>query len=201
MAEISFTSTYRIPITQAGVNPAKKEKLRELILSYPNGLIGKSKSGCARVSIPDTEDNNFIRKLHSLKYYIYEMFEGENISKENLDVFIKEKLATRDFKQKGKNPPPLPRKIKEQRRFKRNYTPAIKPEDALIENPTTVEVKPTKQATKTIQTKVDNSELTKEELALVEEVKREVIRKSEGYLKLKEEEGERFAEAVYFGIK
>lgn len=37
MTEINFTSTYRIPISQPGVNAAKKAKLKELIGSYPNG--------------------------------------------------------------------------------------------------------------------------------------------------------------------
>ena len=58
MTEINFGSTYRIPITQAGVNAAKKAKLKELIQSYPNGLIGNSKVGNARVSMPDSEDQN-----------------------------------------------------------------------------------------------------------------------------------------------
>lgn len=58
MTDINFTSTYRIPITQAGINSAKKAKLKELVLSYPNGLCGNSKVGNARVSIPDSEDAN-----------------------------------------------------------------------------------------------------------------------------------------------
>ena len=41
MTDITFGSTYRIPISQAGINSAKKARLKELIESYPNGLIGK----------------------------------------------------------------------------------------------------------------------------------------------------------------
>ena len=119
--EISFTSTYRIPITQAGVNNAKKLKLRELIESYPNGLIGKSKQGYARVSMPDSEDENFIRKLKGIGYKIYQKFDGENIDADGLDLFIKQKLDARDFNQKGKNPAPLPREMKEQRRLERKF--------------------------------------------------------------------------------
>ena len=66
MTEINFTSTYRIPITQAGINSAKKTRLKELIESYPNGLIGKSKTGNARISIPDSEDATFIGKLKKI---------------------------------------------------------------------------------------------------------------------------------------
>jgi hypothetical protein len=119
--EISFTSTYRIPITQAGVNNAKKIKLRELIESYPNGLIGKSKQGYARVSMPDSEDENFIRKLKGIGYKIYQRFDGENIDADGLDIFIKQKLDARDFNQKGKNPAPLPKEMKEQRKFERKF--------------------------------------------------------------------------------
>ena len=60
MTDINFTSTYRIPITQAGVNSAKKLKLKQLIESYPNGLIGNSKVGNARISIPNKEDEKFL---------------------------------------------------------------------------------------------------------------------------------------------
>ena len=119
--EVSFTGTYRIPITQAGVNNAKKMKLRELIESYPNGLIGKSKQGYARVSMPDSEDENFVRKLKGIGYKIYQRFDGENIDADGLDLFIKQKLDARDFNQKGKNPPPMSREMKEQRRLERNF--------------------------------------------------------------------------------
>ena len=138
--EISFTSTYRIPITQAGVNNAKKIKLRELIESYPNGLIGKSKQGYARVSMPDSEDENFIRKLKGIGYKIYQKFDGENIDADGLDIFIKQKLDARDFKQKGKNPAPMSREMKEQRKFERKFGKIEKPveeiekiEDEIIE--------------------------------------------------------------------
>ena len=119
--EISFTSTYRIPITQAGVNNAKKMKLRELIESYPNGLIGKSKQGYARVSMPDSEDENFVRKLKGIGYKIYQRFDGEDIGADGLDLFIKQKLDARDFNQKGKNPAHLPKAMKEQRRLERKF--------------------------------------------------------------------------------
>ena len=76
MTEINFTSTYRIPISQPGVNAAKKVKLKELIGSYPNGLIGNSKVGNARVSVADSEDENFVRKLKTIGYKIFQKFEG-----------------------------------------------------------------------------------------------------------------------------
>lgn len=194
--EISFTSTYRIPITQAGVNNAKKIKLRELIESYPNSLIGKSKQGYARVSMADSEDENFIRKLKGIGYKIYQKFDGENIEPENLDVFIKEKINARDFNQKGKNPPPMSREMKEQRRFERKYTEPAKTEesediiDEIISEETPTIKKSTLSSSETPKTKPTN-----------EEIHQEKIRQSEQYLRMKEEFGEEFAEAVYFDKK
>lgn len=191
MTEINFTSTYRIPITQAGVNSAKKAKLKELIESYPNGLIGNSKVGNARISIADSEDASFIAKLKKIGYKVYQKFEGENISKEEIDVFIKEKLDSRNFNQKGKNPQKLSRKVREQRRFDRNFTPAEKPVAEEIEPIT--EVKPKEQIKKVTNGVYGELEFT--------EAEKDIIRKSPNYIKLCEEEGEGFAEAVYFGIK
>ena len=102
MTEVNFGSTYRIPITQAGVNNSKKLRLRSLISSYPNSLIGKSKTSYARLSIPNEQDNAFIRKLREIGYRIYQVFEGENISKEKLDDYIKNSLKSNEYNQVGK---------------------------------------------------------------------------------------------------
>ncbi len=102
MNNINFTSTYRIPITQAGVNPAKKDKLRELVEPYPNKLVSKNNSGTVRVSIPDKEDEKFTRQLKSIGYKVFQIFEGENIRRGKLDDYIKEKLALGEYQQTGK---------------------------------------------------------------------------------------------------
>ena len=126
MNTISFGSTYRIPITQAGVNNAKKERLRTLIQSYPNGLIGKSKTGQARVSVPDSEDSKFEQKLKTIGYKVFQKFEGDNIPKEQIDSFIKSKLDERDYSQVGKKMKRMSREMKEQRRFERRFTEPVK---------------------------------------------------------------------------
>ena len=104
MTEISFTSTYRIPISQAGVNAAKKAKLKELIESYPNGLIGRSKLGHARISVPDKEDASFVAKLKKIGYKVYQVFDGDNLPKGKIDAFIRDNLSASTFKQKRKKP-------------------------------------------------------------------------------------------------
>ncbi len=191
MTDVTFGSTYRIPISQAGINSAKKAKLRELIESYPNGLIGKSKVGHARISIADSEDATFIGKLRKIGYKVYQKFEGENIDKEDLDIFIKERLDSRNYSQKGKKPDRLSREVREKRRFDRNYTaPEILGTDTenLIEASVAGETK-------------KSGEIFESAFAPKKVKTSEEIRQSEGYLKLVAEEGEAFAEAVYFGIK
>ena len=117
MTEINFTSTYRIPISQPGINAAKKARLKELIQSYPNGMIGNSKVGNARVSMADSEDAKFIQKLKTIGYKVFQKFEGENVPKENLDVYIKERLDNRDYNQLGKKMKKMSREMKAKRRY------------------------------------------------------------------------------------
>nr|QGT49671.1 hypothetical protein Melaina855_0580 [uncultured Candidatus Melainabacteria bacterium] len=191
MTNINFTSTYRIPVTQAGVNAAKKAKLKELIQSYPNGLIGNSKVGNARISVFDSEDATFIAKLKKIGYKVYQKFEGENIPKDEIDIFIKGKLDAREFQQKGRNPEKLSRKVKEQRRFERNYTPTKQPISEEAETPIIPASK--------VQTKKKYSGVYGE--LTFTEAEKDIIRKSPNYIKLCNEEGMEFAEAVYFGIE
>lgn len=103
---INFTSTYRIPITQAGTNNAKKDKLRNLVSLYPNSIVSKQKTGFARLSIPNTEDTKFEGKLKGIGYKVFQKFDGENVPKDLLDEYIKEALKYGDFHQKGKQKAP-----------------------------------------------------------------------------------------------
>lgn len=101
MTEINFGSTYRIPVSQPGINKAKKIGLKSLVDSY-GGLVGTGNTGYARVSIPNEKDTKFLQKLRSLGYKIYQVFEGEKISKKDLDDYIKKALASNEYNQKGK---------------------------------------------------------------------------------------------------
>ena len=220
---ISFGSTYRIPITQAGINSAKKAKLKELVESYPNGLCGKSKTGHARVSIANSEDASFIQKLKRIGYKVYQKFEGENIDKEEIDRHIKTLLDNREFTQKGKSPKRMSTALKNKRDFDRNFTPKTQEEnfDNFVEEIVAVPEKT--QSPKTIEIPNRTNEpkvkyhdpfaetdrpkrnqepkLRKPRLYYEpDEAKRAAMRKTEGYKKMVEEEGEAFAEAVYFGI-
>ena len=102
MSEVSFGSTYRIPVAQEGINKAKKLRLKALVSGFDNHLVGTGGTGYARVSMPNKEDANFVRKLKAIGYKIFQVFDGENVSKKTIDEFIKTKLDARDYKQVGK---------------------------------------------------------------------------------------------------
>lgn len=87
MSEISFKSTYKIPVTQWGINNTKRIQLKSLINSY-NGIITGEKDKFALVSIPDKKDLGFIRKLIKIGYREYKQFVGEKISKDSLVEYV-----------------------------------------------------------------------------------------------------------------
>lgn len=201
MTDINFTSTYRIPITQAGINSAKKAKLKDLVLSYPNGLCGNSKVGNARVSIPDSEDANFVQKLKRIGYKVFQKFEGENIDKEELDVFIKEKLDTRDYNQKGKKMKKLTREMRDKRRFERRFevSDAEKELAELDENIEKMTVEARKKGE--VKNTTNSGRRVYRGRSERPEISDEEIKQLPKYLEYKEEYGEEFANAVFFGIK
>ncbi len=191
MIIISFGSTFRIPISQPGVNSAKKERLKQFIASYENGLIGNSKTGYARVSILDSEDAEFVRRLKQVGYKIFQKFDGENIPKNEIDSFIKTRLNAGDFSQTGKNKKPLSK----QQRLKKRYEDSF---DVFKKNDNNVN---TDLALIEIDTApVDKHRVASKIAGVADsaENKYNRIRASENYLKIKEEYGVEFAEAVFF---
>ncbi len=149
MNNVTFTSTYRIPITQAGINPAKKEKLRELTEPYPNKLVSKNNSGTVRLSIPDKEDAKFIRQLKAIGYKVFQIFEGEDIRRGKLDDYIKEKLALGEYTQVGKQKKRLSTSAKQKRHAK--IAEKERAEEARIIAEAIEEVKKARQAGKKVE--------------------------------------------------
>ena len=95
--------------------------------------------------------------------------------------FIKENLDTRNYNQFGKNKKRMNRELREKVRYERSYT------------------EPTKAETQAQQLEeVVKKPLSKKE---AEELRKADIRANNpSYLKMKEEEGEAFADAVFFGV-
>ena len=106
MSEINFGSTYRIPITQQGINKSKKIQLKSLIGAY-GGLVGTGNTGFARVSMTNNKDESFLRKLRKIGYRIFQEFKGENLPNKDIDEYIKTCLDNRDYKQYGKQKAPV----------------------------------------------------------------------------------------------
>lgn len=79
MSEISFGSSYKIPVSQWGINNTKKIQLKSLIGSYSGKICGKGQDSFALVSIQDKKDMGFIRKLRKIGYFQFEMFENNKI--------------------------------------------------------------------------------------------------------------------------
>lgn len=196
MNNISFGSVYRIPITQAGVNNAKKERLRMLIESYPNGLIGKSKTGQARVSVPDSEDSRFEQKLKTIGYKVFQKFEGDNIPKEEIDSFVKSKLDARDYSQVGKKMKRMSREMKEQRRYERRFIEPVKKQNVDISDDYT-EISNEASASNKKHSNFELRKKTEDEIAKIRAINE--IKKSPAYLRIKEQYGEEFADAVFWG--
>ncbi len=91
MQEISFKSTFKIPMSQWGINNTKKLQLKSLVASY-NGIVTKGKDNYAVLSIPDKKDKGFLYKLRSLGYFQYQQCEGEKIPKESLLEYVTKRL-------------------------------------------------------------------------------------------------------------
>lgn len=204
MNEISFGSTYRIPITQQGVNKAKKLRLKALIGSYPNGLVGNGNMGYARISIPNENDNAFMRKLKGIGYRVYQKFEAENISKEHLDEYIKTCLVKGDYSQVGKQKAALSdKKVKTSFYDYSNSSKNVKETESkvLSASENVVQKKDLKQTKKQAEVISKNQEdaeflFTNREVADVEKQNR--IRQTKSYKDIVERFGEEAAEAIFF---
>ncbi len=88
MSQISFKSSYKIPVSQWGINNTKKLQLKSLVSSYAGKFCGKGQDSFAVLTIPDKKDMNFLRKLRKLGYYQFEMYDNADFP-ENLKKLLK----------------------------------------------------------------------------------------------------------------
>lgn len=104
MTEISFGSTYRIPLVEQNITPAKRESLKKIAKGYQNVLYPKGNNGYVRVSIRKRLDEGFEQKLRQIGFKVFQKFERHNVPKTNglMDEYIKESLDSRNYKQFGK---------------------------------------------------------------------------------------------------
>ena len=109
MTEISFKSTYRIPLVEQGITQAKRESLKKTASRYQNTLFPKGNNGFVRVSIRKKLDEGFEQKIKQSGFKIFQRFERHNIPKttledgtNKLDLYINDELKKRNYKQFGK---------------------------------------------------------------------------------------------------
>ena len=100
----SFTSTYRIPLVEQHITPAKRKDLKKLVSHYQNYRYPEGNSGFVRLSIRKRLDAGFEQKLRQLGFSVYQKFAKHNVPKTDgkMDIYIKKCLDSRDYKQYGK---------------------------------------------------------------------------------------------------
>ena len=104
MTEISFGSTYRVPLVEQNITPAKREALKKVAKGYQNVLYPKGNNGYVRISIRKRLDNRFEQKLRQIGFKVFQKFDRHNVPKTEgkMDAYIKEELDTRNYQQFGK---------------------------------------------------------------------------------------------------
>jgi hypothetical protein len=101
---LSFTSTYRIPLVAQNISTAKRDALKKMASQYQNVMYPKGNQGCVRVSIRKRLDDGFEQKLRQIGFKVFQKFEKHNIPKTNdrMDNYIRRELKSGEYKQFGK---------------------------------------------------------------------------------------------------
>jgi len=102
MSDISFTSTYRVPLVSPGINQAKRGKLKEFAGTCQNSLFPNGQQGAVRISVDKSEDASVENKIRQLGFRIYQKFDLHNLSPDTMDAAIKEALDKGEYTQFGK---------------------------------------------------------------------------------------------------
>lgn len=104
MSEVSFQSTYRIPLVEQNISAAKRDGLKKMASKYQNVLYPNGDQGFVRVSIRKRLDNLFEQKLKQLGFKVFQKFDRHNVPKTDgkMDAYIKESLNNGDYRQFGK---------------------------------------------------------------------------------------------------
>lgn len=104
MSDISFTSTYRIPLVEQNISRAKRQALKNMASKYQNVLYPSGEQGNVRVSIRKRLDEGFEQKLRQLGFKVFQKFERHNVPKTDgrMDYYILEEASKGNYKQFGK---------------------------------------------------------------------------------------------------
>ena len=100
--KISFTSTYRIPLSEQGMTPHKKEMLKDFASQFPNHLFRNNRLGHVRISVPEELDEEVETGLKKLFIRVYQKFPEHDIPSKKMNEYIKQELYTGNYRQIGK---------------------------------------------------------------------------------------------------
>ena len=104
MSNVTFQSTYRIPLVEQNITQGKRDALKKMASKYQNVLFPTGNQGCVRVSLRRRLDESFEQKLRQIGFKVFQKFERHNVPKTDglMDKYIKENLDLRNYKQFGK---------------------------------------------------------------------------------------------------
>lgn len=104
MSEVSFGSTYKIPLVEQNISRAKRQALKDMASKYQNVLYPKGEQGNVRVSIRKRLDEGFEQKLRRIGFKVFQKFERHNVPKTDgqMDEYIKEEAKRGNYRQFGK---------------------------------------------------------------------------------------------------
>ena len=99
--EISFKSTYQIPLTGPKLSKGKAKQLIDWVVPrYENVLITNN---YVKLSIAEESDNAFEQKLRQIGFKIYQKFSEHNLKKEEIEEYIASVFREgKPYKQFGK---------------------------------------------------------------------------------------------------
>lgn len=105
MTEISFKSTYRIPLVEQNISVAKRQALKTMASKYQNVMYPTGNQGNVRISIRKRLDEGFEQKLRQLGFKVFQKFDRHNVpkTKGKMDDYIKESLINGNYHQFGKH--------------------------------------------------------------------------------------------------
>lgn len=104
MTEISFKSTYSIPLVGQSVTVAKRAKLKKMASKYQNVMYPNGSDGNVRVSIRKRLDNKFVADLKQIGFKVFKVFDRHNVPKTEgkMDAYIRQEIKSGNYKQYGK---------------------------------------------------------------------------------------------------
>ena len=102
MNNISFASTYRVPLVSPGINKAKRGRLKVFAGTCQNSLFPNGQEGAVRISVNEKEDAFVENKIRQLGFKNYQKFNLHNLAPNTMDTAIKEALNKGEYSQFGK---------------------------------------------------------------------------------------------------